>query len=454
MTVRRAGRLLLEFLFPLYSLASTPERKRYWRGLSLRRSAKLLVAVFFILCGVAFFIDLVAGKPYPLWTVLLLAGALGGLNILVILAELRSSCLLAAPLIGIAIVVFAFAQLAQQQKVTRKAAHERILLDASCLLVAMLLSYRLFLSFTATEGVAHVELQTELAFAHAIQTTLVPPVARHDAAVEVYGRTIPSERVGGDLVDVVSADGRMLAYLADVSGHGIPAGVLMGMVKTAVRQGLRFGQSLPALLDGLNRVLPAVKEPQMYVTLAALQFDSPADVRYIVAGHPPLLHYRHSKQDVIRCGMEQFPLGLFPDVAYASNRVCCGPGDIFALVTDGLTEVACARGEEFGLTRVEELLRQNAARPLPEIFEAVLAAVALHGAQQDDQTLLLVRVLTMVCENPVRQPDARAACKDFRGDVLVPPVGSHANALGARANGLSLTCNVRKDFFSLAGGLI
>jgi serine phosphatase RsbU (regulator of sigma subunit) len=69
--------------------------------------------------------------------------------------------------------------------------------------------------------------------------------------MEAYGRTILSQSVGGDLVDLVAADGRVLAYLADVSGHGIPAGLLMGIVKTAVRQGVLFGQPLPALLDSV-----------------------------------------------------------------------------------------------------------------------------------------------------------------------------------------------------------
>lgn len=386
--------MLLELLFPLYTITSTPERRRYWRSLSLRRSAKLLGAVFCILSGVAFFLDLIAAnRPYPFWGVLTLAGALGSLNVLIVLAELHHPRLVAIPLLMIPLVVVAFTQLPKKQGISSEAVQRRKILDASCLFAAMLLGYRLFLSFTTTEGVAHVELQTELAFAHAIQTTLVPPVDYRDADLEVYGRTIPSETVGGDLVDLVSADGTVLAYLADVSGHGIPAGVLMGMVKTAVRQGLSLGQSLPALLESVNRVLPAVKEPQMYVTFAGLRFNGPAEGEYVVAGHLPLLHYRQSTHDVACRGMEQFPVGLFTAVAYASSRVPCGPGDLFALVTDGLTETVDARREEFGLARIEKLLCQHAARPLPEIFDTMMTAIARYGTQQDDRTLLLVRVL-------------------------------------------------------------
>jgi sigma-B regulation protein RsbU (phosphoserine phosphatase) len=257
----------------------------------------------------------------------------------------------------------------------------------------MMVGYRLFLNFAATEGIAHVQLRTELAFAQAIQTTLAPPVRHQDSRLEAYGCTRPSDAVGGDLVDLVESDGSVFAYVADVSGHGIPAGVLMGMVKTAMRQGLVLHQPLCGLLESINRVLPGVKEPSMYATMAGLRFSDSAKAEYAAAGHLPLLHYRQAHNDVVRWTAEQFPLGLFPDLAFATQCVPCRTGDIFAIVTDGLTETVDEREEDFGLERLEQLLVQNAGRTLPEIFDAVLAAVSRYGSQQDDRTLLLVRIL-------------------------------------------------------------
>jgi sigma-B regulation protein RsbU (phosphoserine phosphatase) len=106
-----------------------------------------------------------------------------------------------------------------------------------------------------------------------------------------------------------------------------------------------------------------------------------------------LLQYRQAPNDVVQRTAEQFPLGLFPDLAFATQRVPYGTGDIFAIVTDGLTETVDEREEDFGLERLEQLLVQNAGRTLPEIFDAVLAAVSRYGSQQDDRTLLLVRIL-------------------------------------------------------------
>jgi phosphoserine phosphatase RsbU/P len=91
--------------------------------------------------------------------------------------------------------------------------------------------------------------------------------------------------------------------------------------------------------------------------------------------------------------MEQLPLGLIPGGSYSSKRVIFSPRDLFLMVTDGITEVANARDEEFGLTRLQELLTQHATRALPEIWDLIMREVRQYGLQQDDQSLLLLRVL-------------------------------------------------------------
>src|ERR1700761_7448446 len=111
------------------------------------------------------------------------------------------------------------------------------------------------------------------AMASEIQSTLVPPVSYKDAWIEAYGDTVPKDSVGGDLVDLFPHGRNVIAYVADVSGHGLRAGVLMGMAKAAIRYGLLLEQPLAKLLDDLNSVLRAIKEPAMYLTIAALRFD-------------------------------------------------------------------------------------------------------------------------------------------------------------------------------------
>jgi phosphoserine phosphatase RsbU/P len=224
-----------------------------------------------------------------------------------------------------------------------------------------------------------------------MQSTLVPPVLYKDAAIEAHGRTVPKDEVGGDLVDLVSDGRNVIAYVADVSGHGLRAGVLMGMAKAAMRYGLLLRQPLTRLLADISSVLGTLKEPSMYLTLAVLRFDGSREVEYISAGHVPLLHYQQQDGSVIRHSMSQFPLGLFPAADYMSQRIPFKTGDIFALLTDGVVEVGQERDADSGFERVTRILKETPAHHLCDIAAAVLAEVEDHGAQQDDQTVLLVR---------------------------------------------------------------
>jgi serine phosphatase RsbU (regulator of sigma subunit) len=227
-----------------------------------------------------------------------------------------------------------------------------------------------------------------------IQSRLVPPIAYQGGRLEVYGQSIPKDEVGGDLADL-AADGRdVVAYVADVSGHGLRAGVLMGMIKTAIRYGLLLGQPLAKLLNDINLVLPALKDSNMFATLAALRFDDSNQVEYLSAGHVPLLHYRRRYGDVVRHSMSQFPLGLFTNAAYASRRIPYEAGDVFALITDGVVEAGEDRDADSGLEQLARILRDSPAHPLSEIVEAMHAEAQRHGPQPDDQTVLLIRAMT------------------------------------------------------------
>lgn len=367
----------------------------YWRRLPLRRMKMFLAGYFFVGAAGGFAIDL--------WQIN--ASRVGGGFFWPVLVGTAATALRTAaikrfrviPLLFLLFVVAAWlgyraSQVATPLPVT-VAVHRRVLFDAIGILVGLGFGARLLLFFAGTEGVASVRMQTELSLAHGIQATLVPTVSFRNASFELYGKSIPSTEMGGDLIDVIETEGGLVAYVADISGHGLPAGQLMGMLKTAMRLAVQFREMPVAALESVDRVLPGLKEPEMYATLTLIRFDGSGEAEYAVAGHPPILHYRHGSRDTARLSMEQLPLGLFPGGSYASQRVLYSPRDLFLMVTDGITEVANARDEEFGLTRLEELLTRYAADALPEIWNLIMREVRQFGPQEDDQSLLLLRVL-------------------------------------------------------------
>jgi serine phosphatase RsbU (regulator of sigma subunit) len=140
-------------------------------------------------------------------------------------------------------------------------------------------------------------------------------------------------------------------------------------------------------------MLPSVKQPEMYATLALLWFaKNGAVAEYSIVGHPAIIHYRKATNDAAQLAMEQFPLGLVPNGSYVSAHVPVSSGDLFVMLTDGILDVASETGEEFGLSRVESLVVRHAAEPLPKIWETIQSRVAAHGPQRDDQSALFIRV--------------------------------------------------------------
>jgi hypothetical protein len=269
--------------------------------------------------------------------------------------------------------------------------HDRFNADALGIVVFVVLGYAFFIRLAAFEGAAHLRAQKEISLAQEIHGRLVPAIHERRGAFEIYGSSLPSGEIGGDLVDLVDTAPGWMAYVADVSGHGVASGLLMGMVKSAARMRLASAAGAGELLHELNRVLFPLKTSNMFVTCACLRDAGGNTLEYALAGHLPILHWRAADGSVSELSGPHLPLGILPDHEYAASTVSFAAGDVFAIVTDGLTEVADAHGRELGLEGVKGLLAGNAERPLAALLEAVMAGARAHGEQHDDRTLLLLR---------------------------------------------------------------
>jgi phosphoserine phosphatase RsbU/P len=150
---------------------------------------------------------------------------------------------------------------------------------------------RFSLLFTR-EGARYFRAHNEIAMAAEIHRALVPPIHRTIRSFEIYGISVPSGEVGGDLVDVAGDGESWTGYVADVSGHGVPAGLLMAMFKTAVRTKVKDA-STTELLAEVHRALYPLKTPNMFATVGVLQWTG-RTFNLALAGHPPLLHYVQS----------------------------------------------------------------------------------------------------------------------------------------------------------------
>jgi len=269
----------------------------------------------------------------------------------------------------------------------------RMEVDAVGATVGVVLGYTCFVVFVATEGKRYLRVQTEMALAREIHKVLAPPIDRRLEQFEFFGASLPSSEVGGDLVDVVITNDRWVAYVADVSGHGVASGTLMAMFKGAARSQLMLVMDPQALLTNLNQVIFDLKQSNMFITCACLAYPGDHLLEFVLAGHLPILHYRHADKTIDELPSAHVPIGILERQNYRTVTVRFDPGDIFALATDGLTEVFDRHDTEFGIERLKNVVASHATRPLSEAFQAVVAEVRRHGPQTDDQSLLLVRCL-------------------------------------------------------------
>lgn len=270
----------------------------------------------------------------------------------------------------------------------------RMVVDSAATMVAVICGYAAIAAFLTRESTRFLRMHAEMTLAQEIHRGLVPELAGHVGRIEFAGASHPSGEVGGDLVDVVTFpdENRCVAYVADVSGHGVHAGVVMGMVKSAARMALRRRASLDELFEDLNETLVPLLNPAMFVTAAAID-AAPEGVRLSVAGHLPILHVRSDTGVVDEISVTNMALGFFSGQSYAAVPVTCRPGDTLALITDGYVEVFDRQDRELGLNAIKETLARTATESLQAMLMALSAASRRHGAQLDDQSALLLRVI-------------------------------------------------------------
>jgi hypothetical protein len=382
-------------------LGTGEDQRRFWQTTSVSGRVILGVAIFALFAALGFLTDvgdLGRSSPARLVVITVLAG--GGALAYAIVAFRFIRWMPAVVAVHIVLSVVIPRLIALEPPIIADGAvaeqlsarlHWNVIGASLCIAAG----YSFFVLFFIREGHRYYRLHTELALARGIHRDLVPPIATGIDEYEFRGLSIPSGEVGGDLVDLVAHDGpgRWTAYVADVSGHGVPSGVLMGMIKSAMRMSLDGTATLEHTLDRLNDALYDLKPPQMYATFAALRRDDGDRLVFTTAGHLPILCWRADSGAVEDLVVEQVPIAVLPGRTFAAARTDSAPGDTFLILTDGLTEVFDSNDEEFGFDRIRAVLAQHATAPLEEIETKLLAAARAHGTPHDDQSLVLIRRL-------------------------------------------------------------
>ena len=239
------------------SLTSLPSLTTLVRTLPTRQLLFLWAAVFSTFSMVGFSMDLLNGGRQPIVRLAInVVSSAAFLTLQTWLSLPVRKGRLAAAIVGF--MLFAFVT-NRAFPLLPEAPPGRLTLDASGIMAAVMVGYTLFLYFINSTAARYLRAQAEIAVARDIHRVLVPAVDCRIGTYEFLGRSDASGDVGGDLVDVVDDEGRWLAYVADVSGHGVGPGVVMGLCKSAMRMRARGAGGIGPLLEDVHAVLMPLK---------------------------------------------------------------------------------------------------------------------------------------------------------------------------------------------------
>ena len=261
--------------------------------------------------------------------------------------------------------------------------------QAGTALENMALAERIAERLQAEHRVAH-----EMELARRVQAKLLPQAGPRLRSIEYAGRCVQARAVGGDYYDFLEGgEGRVGLVLADVSGKGLAAALLVASLHASLRSQPPTDGDPAAPLRTVNRLLFHSTEASRYATLFLGHYDDTGRLRYANCGHnPPFVLRRDGSRE--RLTATAMVVGLVEDWEPGTAETVLGSGDLLAVYSDGLTEATDGSGEEFGEDRLARTIEAHRDRDVASVLDAVFDEIRRFsvGEQADDQTMVIARV--------------------------------------------------------------
>lgn len=251
----------------------------------------------------------------------------------------------------------------------------------------------------STKAMVYKErVSKELELAAKIQKEILPKQIPQNKFLDIAAGLIPAEEIGGDLYDFISMKDRLLMYIGDVTGHGVPAG-LVGAVANALLFTFADKSSIKEMLIETNKVLKAKTMPNMFITVGLLDFnETTKKIVYANAGHEPVLYYNAKENKVAPIELKGIALGMFPDISahIGVKEIEMQGGDVLLIYSDGIPEAWKNEKENYGMGRLKRVFNDCAGMPSAlAIRNAILSDVKEYTGgyrQMDDITVMVVKM--------------------------------------------------------------
>jgi serine phosphatase RsbU (regulator of sigma subunit) len=227
------------------------------------------------------------------------------------------------------------------------------------------------------------QMRRDLQIARRVQEALMPQRVFTAPHIEIRSSYMPSETLSGDFYDYFLQDGMLYLFVADVSGHGLPAAILVSMLKSYIHTEASAERSLADFMTALNDFLFSVSLPTQFATAAFFRMNEAGHLAYTNAAHPPFLLYQREHKRTRIFEQPGNLLGAMPKMAFEEYSLTIAPGDTLFVYTDGLTDRCNTSGEFYSIDRVAALLDRCPDAELSTVFDAIQADVSEFGTTEE-----------------------------------------------------------------------
>jgi len=239
------------------------------------------------------------------------------------------------------------------------------------------------------------DLLKDVELAAQVQRLFLPSGKPAITGLEIAGMMHPARGVAGDYYDYFSVDAETTQIvIADVSGKGVPAALLMSATAASMRLEANRDRNMLDLVGRLNADIHSVSDDEHYVTLLLAEVDThKRTLRYVNCGHNPALLFQAETGTLKRMDSSCPPIGLSPDEICELASTDLAVGDVLVLYTDGVTEAENLLGEEFGLERLFAIVRHGSSLSAEDLMVSIYNAAADFCGDHfnDDATILVVK---------------------------------------------------------------
>jgi sigma-B regulation protein RsbU (phosphoserine phosphatase) len=251
------------------------------------------------------------------------------------------------------------------------------------------------------ERVAEAALRAEMDLAARVQRDLLSRTWPTRRGLDLFATARPASQVGGDFYDVMGlGEDGLFVCLGDVSGKGVPAALVMAMTRAVLRHAVRTSPPEPhwLLRTAAGSLYEDLTALEMFATMFLGMFDARTrELRYINAGHAPVIHRAAANSMSLLLTPDEPPLGMLPTTERRSDhRLQLDPGDLLVIASDGINESRSPGDELFGYRRVMETIDRAAQGSAADIAQELLAGVEQFRRGRppgDDQTIMVLKGL-------------------------------------------------------------